>query len=236
MHKLALSSGVPRDNRRVTVSDELAGGPAAIVVSVHVGRPRTVQGGRAEVTTAIWKYPVEGRVEVRGVNLDGDDQADRSVHGGPDKAVYAYALEDVRLWESELGRPLGEAAFGQNLTTEGIDVSGAIIGERWRIGSTLLEVAQPRQPCFKLALRIGEPRFVIRFAQAARPGVYLRIIEEGDIGAGDPIEVLDRPDHGISSRMVSDAILQDPALRPLVVRAHQLPQGLRDWMTDRIAN
>lgn len=201
-----------------------------------MGRPRTVGAGRSEVRTAIWKDPVEGRVRVRRINIDGDDQADRTVHGGPDKAVYAYALEDVRRWEDELGRALGEAAFGQNLTTEDVDVSGAIIGERWRVGSTLLEVAQPRQPCFKLALRIGEPGFVKRFAHASRPGAYLRVVEEGDIGAGDPVEVVDRPDHGISSRMVSDAILRDPTLRPQVVRAHQLPQGLRTWLAGRIVS
>ena len=209
---------------------------AGVLVSVHVGRPRTVQGVRASVTTAIWKEPVEGRVAVRGVNLAGDDQADRSVHGGPDKAVYAYALEEVRTWEQELGRDLGEAAFGQNLTTEGIDVSGAVIGERWRIGTTLLEVAQPRQPCFKLGLRIGEPGFVKRFALASRPGAYLRIVMEGELGAGDAITVLSRPDHGITCRMVSDAILRDPALIPRVIGAEQLPEGLRMWMADRIAN
>ena len=201
-----------------------------------MGRPRTVDAGRAEVRTAIWKDPVQGRVRVRRINIDGDDQADRTVHGGPDKAVYAYALEEVRRWEDELGRQLGGAAFGQNLTTEDIDVSGAIIGERWRVGSTLLEVAQPRQPCFKLALRIGEPGFVKRFAHASRPGAYLRVVEEGDIGAGDPIDVVDRPDHGISSRMVSDAILRDPTLRPQVVRAQQLPLGLRTWLAGRIVN
>src|SRR4051812_10679551 len=148
------------------------------LISVHVGRPRTVQTPRTEVATAIWKYPVDGRVEVRGVNIAGDDQADRSVHGGPDKAVYAYAIEDVRLWEQELGRGLGEAPFGQNLTTEGIDVSGAVIGERWLVGTTLLEVAQPRLPCYKLGLRTGERGFVKRFAQASRPGAYLRIVDE----------------------------------------------------------
>ncbi len=208
----------------------------ATVISVHVGRPRTVQTRREAVSTAIWKYPVEGRVAVRGVNLDGDDQADRSVHGGPDKAVYAYAVEEVRAWETELGRDLGEAAFGQNLTTQGIDVSGALIGERWLIGSTLLEVAQPRLPCFKLGIRIGNPGFVKRFAQASRPGAYLRIVTEGDIGAHDRIEVTDRPDHAITSRMVSDAILRDPTLIPVVVRAHQLPAELRTWMTDRIGD
>ncbi len=204
------------------------------LVSVHVGLPRTVPTPRAEVRTAIWKHPVDGRVEVRGVNLVGDDQADRSVHGGPDKAVYAYAIEDVRLWEQELGRSLGEAAFGQNLTTEGIDVSGAVIGERWLVGSTLLEVAQPRLPCYKLALRIGEPGYVKKFARASRPGAYLRIVDEGDLGAGDAITVTGRPEHAITSRMVSDAILVDPSLLPLVHRARELPSDLREWMADRI--
>jgi MOSC domain-containing protein YiiM len=221
------------DNEPMTVPDRARHGDAT-VVSVHVGRPRTVQTRRAAVTTAIWKDPVEGRVAVRGVNLDGDDQADRSVHGGPDKAVYAYALEEVRAWENELGRDLGEAAFGQNLTTQGIDVSGALIGERWLIASTLFEVAQPRLPCFKLGLRIGTPAFVKRFAQAARPGAYLRIVKEGDVGPGDPIEVVSRPDHGVTSRMVSDAILRDPALIPAVVQAEQLPAELRSWLAERI--
>ncbi len=203
-------------------------------MSVHVGRPRAVPTRGAPVTTAIWKYSVEGRVAVRGVNLDGDDQADRSVHGGPDKAVYAYAVEEVRAWEGELGRGLGGAAFGQNLTTQGIDVSGALIGERWSIGSTLLEVAQPRLPCFKLGIRIGSPGFVRQFAHASRPGAYLRIVEEGELGAGDSIAVVSRPDHEVTSRMVSDAILRDPALIPLVVRAHQLPAELRSWMSQRV--
>ena len=210
--------------------------PTRVLLSVHVGRPRLVSTRRESVSTAIWKQPVHGRVRVRGVNLDGDDQADRSVHGGPDKAVYAYADEEVQTWERELGRDLGEAAFGQNLTTRGVAVSDAVIGERWLIGSTLLEVAQPRQPCFKLGIRIGEPGFVKRFAHASRPGAYLRIIEEGDIGAGDPIEITRRPEHGITCRMVSDALLRDPALLPIVVRAEELPLDLRSWMMSRIAS
>lgn len=208
---------------------------AGLLRSVHVGRPRAVQTRREPVLTAIWKQPVEGRVAVRGVNLAGDDQADRSVHGGPDKAVYAYADEEVQAWQRELGRDLGEAAFGQNLTTQGIEVSDAVIGERWLIGSTVLEVAQPRQPCFKLGLRIGEAGFVKRFAHASRPGAYLRIIQEGEIGAGDHITVTDRPEHGVTCRMVSDALLRDPALLPVVVRATELPAELRGWMMQRLA-
>jgi MOSC domain-containing protein YiiM len=205
------------------------------LVSVHVGRPRPVPGIRAQVSTAIWKNPVEGRVAVRGVNLAGDEQADLSVHGGPDKAVYAYALEEERLWTSELGRNLGEAPFGQNLTTEGIDVSGAVIGERWRVGTTLLEVAQPRQPCFKLGIRLGEPGMVKRFAQASRPGAYLRIITEGVLGAGDRVEVISRPDHGVTSKTVFDAILRDPTLIPLALQADELPGPLRGWLAQRNA-
>jgi MOSC domain-containing protein YiiM len=204
------------------------------VLAVNVGRPRLVDAGRRTVSTAIWKTPVEGRVAVRGVNLDGDDQADRSVHGGPDKAVYAYAVEEIHAWESELGRELGPAAFGENLTTEGLDVSGAVVGERWRIGTTLLEIVQPRLPCFKLALRMGDPGFVKRFAQASRPGAYLRIIEEGQLGPGDAIEVESLPDHGVTMRLISDAILRDPKLIPQVLNAPHLLPSLREWMTARI--
>ena len=207
------------------------------LVSVNVGRPRPVDTGRRVVLSAIWKRPVEGRVAVRGVNVEGDGQADRSVHGGPDKAVYAYAAEETRAWEDELGRSLGSSAFGENLTVEGLDVSGALLGERWRVGTTLLEVAQPRLPCFKLGLKMGDPAFVRRFARASRPGAYLRIVEEGEIGAGDAVDVeIDTlPEHGVSVRMVADSILVDPGLVPQVLEAEQLLPEMRDWLTRRHA-
>jgi MOSC domain-containing protein YiiM len=207
------------------------------ILSVNVGRPRLVDTGRRAVSTAIWKSPVEGRVAVRGVNLDGDDQADRSVHGGPDKAVYAYAIEETRRWEEELGRELGPGAFGENLTTEGIDVSGALVGERWRVGTTLLEVVQPRLPCFKLGLKMGDPAFLKRFGQASRPGAYLRIVEEGELGAGDAIEVdtAGLPDHGVTVRLISDAILIDHGLAAQVLEAPQLIPSLREWLTEAAA-
>jgi MOSC domain-containing protein YiiM len=207
----------------------------ARVLSVNVGRPRPVEIGQRTVRTAIWKEPVEGRVPVRGVNLAGDDQADRTVHGGPDKAVYAYAVEERRVWERELGRALGPAPFGENLTTEGIDVSGALVGERWRIGSTLLEVAQPRLPCFKLGLRMSDPRFVRRFALASRPGAYLRIVEEGALGAGDPVVPETVPDHGVTVQLVFNAILKDRALIPQVLEAPQIPRDMREWMSKSIS-
>lgn len=212
------------------------GPPPGRLISVNVGLPKLVDTGQRQVETAIWKHPVEGRVKVRGINLEGDRQADRSVHGGPDKAVYAYAIEEVRTWEEELGRELGAGAFGENLTTEGVDVSGAVLGERWRVGTTLLEVVQPRLPCFKLGLRMGDPTFVRRFARAPRPGAYLKIVEEGELGAGDAVEVdLDgRPDHGVSVRLVSEAMLVDPGLIPRAREAPQLIDSLREQMAELV--
>ena len=212
-----------------------AGAVAAIgrVESVNVGEPRPIDVNGHTVWTAIWKQPVEGRVALRGVNLRGDEQADRTVHGGPDKAVYAYAIEDTEWWETQLGITLGAGAFGENLTVAGVPVSEAVVGERWAVGSTLLEVAQPRLPCFKLGLRMGDPRFVKRFAAAGRPGAYLRTVREGDIGADDRIDVVSRPAHGITSALVSRALLREPQLLGAALQAPELPAGLRDWMQQR---
>ncbi|MBS1844406.1 MAG: MOSC domain-containing protein [Actinobacteria bacterium] len=204
------------------------------LISVNVGVPKRIDTGRRIVETAIWKDPVEGRVKLRGVNLDGDRQADLTVHGGPNKAVYAYAIEETARWEEELGRPLGPGAWGENLTTEGVDVSGAVLGERWQIGTTLLEVVQPRLPCFKLALKMEDPTFVRRFAMASRPGAYLKILEEGEIGAGDEIEVSGRPDHGVDVRLVADAFMLDHSLIPHAKEAPQLLDNLREQM-DQLA-
>ncbi len=169
------------------------------VVAVNVGAIRHVEWRGRDVTTGIWKLPVDGRVALRGVNFAGDDQADRTVHGGPDKAVYAYAREDYDYWH-DAGMDVEPAMFGENLTTEGIDLSSSIVGERWAVGSTVLEVAQPRLPCYKLGIRVGDDTFLKRFLAAHRTGAYLRVIEEGDVGTGDEIEVVLRPGHGITIR------------------------------------
>ena len=205
------------------------------VEAVNVGEPREIRVGDRIVRTSIWKHPVAGRVPVRGVNLAGDDQADRSVHGGPDKAVYAYAAEDTAWWSDLLGADLGDAPFGENLTTRGVDVSGALLGERWAIGSTLLEVRQSRMPCFKLGLRMGNPKFVRAFATADRPGAYLGILEEGDVGAGDPIEVVHRPEHDVTVALMHRALLQDHALLPRLLAAPQLMPSWRDYVMERTA-
>ena len=162
------------------------------VVSVNVGEPRTVDWHGRAVTTAIWKEPLAGPVRVEGVNLAGDDQADRRVHGGADKAVYSYAMEDYRWWDTP-GGPLAPGTFGENLTTAGIDLGKCRIGDRWHVGSAVLEVSQPRSPCFKLGIRMADDDFPLKFLEAGRPGAYLRIINPGEIVAGDAIEV--RPTH-----------------------------------------
>ena len=140
-------------------------GGEATLVSVNVGRPRSVEWRGRSVTTAIWKAPVAGAVAIRGVNLLGDDQADRRVHGGPDKAVYAYAVEDYEWWAATAG-PLGPGTFGENLTTRGIALGDCAIGDRWHVGGAVLEVAQPREPCFKLGIRMGDDGFPERFEVA----------------------------------------------------------------------
>jgi MOSC domain-containing protein YiiM len=185
--------------------------------------------------SAIGKRPVDGRVRVAGVNVEGDDQADRRVHGGPDKAVYAYAAEDAAWWAGELGRDVAPGLFGENLTTEGVDVSGAVIGERWRIGTVELEVAQPRFPCAKLGLAFADPLMVKRFAEARRPGAYLRIVREGELGAGDAIAVGPRPAHGVTVAMVSEAVLLDETLLAGAAAAPELPTSLAEWMRERAA-
>ena len=204
------------------------------LLSINVGRPRQIAARRGRpVMSAIGKSPVAGRVRVFGVNVEGDDQADRRVHGGPDKAVYAYAAEDTAWWEAELGRELGPGAFGENLTMEGVDVTGAVVGERWTIGDVVLEVSQPRLPCSKLNARFQDPRMVRRFAEAQRPGAYLRIVTEGGMGAGDAVEIGPAPGHGVTVQKVSQAILLDDALLDEAAAAPELPPDLSRWMRER---
>jgi MOSC domain-containing protein YiiM len=202
---------------------------AGVVESVNVGTPREVPWRGGTVTTAIWKEPVPGRVRVRGVNVDGDRQANLEDHGGVDKALYAYAAEDLEWWAGELGRELPAGSFGENLTVRGLDVSGAVVGERWRAGGTLLEVSQPRTPCFKLGIRMGSQRFPSRFAAAGRPGAYLRILAEGEVAAGDPVQVVHRPGHGLTVAEVSRIYFTDHAAAPRLLQVPELAGTWRRW-------
>ena len=199
------------------------------LLAVNVAVPREIKRRGRPVRTGIWKFPVEGRVRVRGVNVEGDEQADRSVHGGPDKAVYAYAREDYDWWEGELGRVMDPGTFGENLTVAGMGVSRAEVGERWRVGGALLEVSEPRLPCWKLGVKMDDPRFLKRFSKALRPGAYLRIVEEGELGAGDPIDLVERPGHGITMELLARAYLADHELAPEILAAPALSDGWREW-------
>jgi len=207
----------------------------AHVVSVNVGVPRTITWMGRTAPTAIWKAPVTERISVRGVNVLGDDQADRRAHGGPDKAVYAYAREDQHWWEESLGRPVEPGAFGENLTLTGVDVTGAVIGEHWEIGTVLFEVAQPRIPCWKLGARMNDPEFPRRFSLAGRPGAYLRIIGEGELGADDEVRVIHRPDHGVTTGDVARIYLREGVDAEHLLRALQLPSKWHQWAREKIA-
>jgi MOSC domain-containing protein YiiM len=210
------------------------GAGVAEVVSVNVGLPQTVEHNGKQVTTAIWKRPITGRIAVRGVNLEGDEQADRSVHGGVDKAVYAYAREDYEWWSAELGSgALEPGTFGENLTVSGIDLNASEVGERWRVGSALLEVSEPRFPCFKLGVRMGDAKFLKRFAAARRPGAYLRIIEEGELGAGDRIEIVDWPGHGVTIGLFAHVYLGDRSRVGELLTADAISQAWRTWIEEQ---
>lgn len=171
-----------------------AGGTVLAICRVHqIAATQTGFG-----VTAIDKRPVEAPVKLRRYGVFGDLQGDAEHHGGPDQAVYAYSQEDAGFWQAELGRPIPPGLFGENLRTQGVATTEAVIGTRWRIGAALLEVTSPRVPCATFAERMGEPRWVKRFTQAGRVGTYLRVLEQGKVQAGDAVVVDHVPAHGIT--------------------------------------
>lgn len=199
----------------------------AVLKSVNIGVPRTVTYRGKPVQTSIWKMPLEGAVPVRGVHVGDDIQSDPSVHGGWEKAVYAYAAEDLAWWGAKLGRTLEPGTFGENLTLRGLDVSGAVVGEQWCIGTTVLQVTEPRLPCFKLGIRMGDGRFPKRFGKAALLGAYLTIVEEGELQAGDRVEIIYRPAHGVTVALMGRMRLGEPELAEHVVLAPEISERWR---------
>jgi MOSC domain-containing protein YiiM len=209
----------------------------AIVLSVNVGRP-TPNPYKDTVMTGIDKRPADEPVYVRppgskrdglGSGLVGDTIGDREAHGGDDQAVYAYAREDLDHWERQLGRPLAPGAFGENLTTSGIDVNRALIGERWRIGDELeLQITDPRIPCSTFRGWIGERGWLKTFTEAARCGAYLRVVSAGYASGGDPIVVTHRPDHDVTVELVFRALTRRRELLPrLLAAGDDLPEETR---------
>lgn len=209
------------------------------VNSAHVGP------GLEAATTGIDKRPVPEPVSVRppgpmrgglGSGLVGDAIGNAKFHGGDDQALYAYAREDLDAWQARLDRELTNGMFGENLTTEGVDVTGAVIGERWRIGSSglLLEVTRPRTPCKTFQARMGVKGWMKAFTAAGAPGAYLRIIAPGTVQSGDPIEIVDRPDHGVTIGTVFRAMMLEPDLLPTILAADALPEELKRKARKRV--
>ncbi|SHN25819.1 MOSC domain-containing protein [Cryptosporangium aurantiacum] len=201
---------------------------AGAVQSVNIGVLRVVPWTQSVGSTGIDKRPVDGRVRAEGVGLVGDVIADTKNHGGYDQAVYAYAREDAAWWAAELDRELPFGAFGENLSTTGVDCTGAVIGERWAVGSTVLEVSRPRIPCRTFAGFWDVPDLIKRFTHRAVPGAYLRIIEEGELGAGDEVRVISRPGHGVTIGEVFRALTGERSLAPRLLEAPELPSELHD--------
>lgn len=195
----------------------------ATVVAVNVGRGKPMPGESG--VSSIDKRAVQGRVAARRLGLDGDSQTDTANHGGPEQAVYAYAMEDLDDWARLLDRELRPGQFGENLSTRGLDVTGALIGETWRIGTTLLQVTRPRIPCVVFQDWLAEPHWVKRFTDDGRPGAMLRVLEEGELGEGDDIVIEDRPDHDVTIGLVFRARTTDRTLIPRMLDAPQLPKA-----------
>jgi MOSC domain-containing protein YiiM len=199
------------------------------LISVNVGRPRPVPHEGRVVSTGIFKEPVAGPVFLRRLNLDGDGQADLRVHGGADKAVYAYPFEHYAFWAGELGRDdFSYGQFGENFTITGWLEDAVCIGDEFQIGAARVQVTQPRSPCFKLGIRMGDDQFPARFAAANRTGFYLRVLQEGRVSAGDAIE---RVAHDAGSLSVRDVfrLRHDRGTREEYERAAKLPALSPSW-------
>lgn len=202
---------------------------AGRILSVNIGEVREIVYRGKPRTTAIYKEPVASRLEVFPEYVAGDQHADLSVHGGPGKAVYAYAAEDYEWWSGELGQVLAPGTFGENLTTSGIDLSRLRIGEQVRAGTATLKVTQPRFPCWKLGFRMGTQKFPRRFLDAERAGAYFSVVEEGDIGAGDAVMPSSQPDHPITIGLIAHLNHADHALGQLLLQAAHAGLGPQDW-------
>jgi MOSC domain-containing protein YiiM len=208
------------------------------VVSVNVGLPREVTYKGKRLTTGIFKEPVEGRTMLRRLNLDGDRQADLSVHGGPSKAVYAYPSEHYEYWREQLaGVDLPWGMFGENLTVEGLREDRVNIGDRFRIGSAHVMVTEPRLPCHKLAAKFGRDDIIKRFLHSGRTGFYFAVLQEGEVGAGDQITVIGRDKHGVTVADITRLYVHDKDDVTTLRRAVQveaLPESWRGYFQKRI--
>lgn len=224
---------------KLTMAREIQGMNAMKVLSINVGLPRRVVSGGQAVLTGIYKVPVHQRVKVTKLNIEGDGQADLSVHGGPNKAVYAYPSEHYEYWRHEIARvdmPWG--MFGENLTLSGLMETDAHIGDRLRIGTAVLVLTQPRLPCYKLGIKFGRDDMPDRFLSSRRTGFYFAVVEEGEIGEGDHLELIYPDVNRISVadvlHLVSDHNFQDSRLLEQALKVDALPPGWRKRLLKRL--
>jgi MOSC domain-containing protein YiiM len=210
------------------------------IISINVGRPRLVMRNGEPVSTGIFKEPVHGRVMMRTLNLDGDRQADLSVHGGPEKAVYVYPSEHYAFWKRELpDMELPWGMFGENLTTEGMFETEINIGDRFRIGSAEVMVTQPRMPCYKLGIRFDRTDIIKRFLMSERSGFYLSVLREGEVGAGDEFDLLQKNSSGVRVVDVTRLYSSEKRNVDLMRRAiatEALPSSWREYFQTRMEN
>ena len=211
----------------------------AKLISVNVGRPRVVMSNGDPVSTGIFKEPVSGRVRLRTLNLDGDGQADLSVHGGPSKAVYVYPSEHYDYWKKELPQmQLSWGMFGENFTTTGLFESGLNIGDKFRVGSAIVLVTEPRMPCYKLAIKFGRPDIVKKFLESQRTGFYFGVLQEGEVGLGDPIEPIEKSDRTVRVSDITRLYTHEKHNIGLLRRAIEveaLPESWKSYFQKRLA-
>ncbi len=210
----------------------------AKVISLNVGLPRTVNFHRQAVTTGIFKEPVKGRIKLRKLNLDGDKQADLTVHGGLDKALYAYPAEHYDYWKERLPKmKLPWGMFGENLTTEGLLEDQVNIGDVFRIGSSEVVVTQPRMPCYKLGVKFGRMDIVRQFMDSKLTGIYFRVLKEGEIGAGDAIEPIGRDENSVTVKDIVRLATgkADIAILRRAVQIEALAEGWRQEFLEQLA-
>jgi len=209
------------------------------MVSLNVGRPREVLWHGRTVTSGIFKEPVAGRVALRKLNLDGDGQADLTVHGGEHKAVYCYPVEHYSYWQKELGRELPMGMFGENFTTEGVLEQQVNLGDRFRVGSAEVVVTQPRLPCYKLGIRFGADDMVKRFLASGRTGFYLRVDREGETGTGDEIVPAGREANAVPLPVIVNLYVtkrygaEESKLIRRVLRVEAVPNAWKDYFRKR---
>jgi MOSC domain-containing protein YiiM len=211
----------------------------AKLISINVGLPRVVISNGDPVSTGIFKEPVASRVMLRTLNLDGDGQADLSVHGGPTKAVYVYPSEHYDYWKRELPDiELPWGMFGENFTTAGLFEAELNIGDKFRVGSAMVMVTEPRMPCYKLAIKFGRPDIVKRFLASERTGFYFSVLREGDVGAGDPVQLIERSKHSLTVSDVTRLYTSGKHNTDLLRRAIEvddLPESWRSYFQHRLA-